>query len=84
MIPKKMVLTTLLKFVASAGSTTVINNIIRATTPKSLTVMNKVMVGVGEFFLSAMIGDAVSNYVEEQVKDFFKEEPKKEVELPKI
>ncbi len=76
----KVVTLTGIRFLTSAGVGEVVKNAIVATTPKSASIMSKVLVGVGGFAISAMIGDMVSDYVIKQIEDVIKPTP---IEEPK-
>lgn len=55
--------------IASAGAGTVVSNAIKATTPAELTKLNKVMIGVGSFAITGIVGAAASGYVEAMIDD---------------
>ena len=52
-----------IRVIASASVGTVVNNVVKATTPENLSMANKVMTQVGGFILGSMVSEAGANYV---------------------
>jgi hypothetical protein len=50
------------ELVAGFGGGLVIDNIVKVTTPGAIGVAEKVVIRIGGFFLSGMIGDATATY----------------------
>ncbi len=74
------------EIVVSVGVGAVVGNAIKASTPDSVTTLQKVMIGVGGFVLSGMVGDMATKYTSEtiddtveKVKKFRNVEPSEEV-----
>ena len=60
-----------IKFVAGAGVGAVVQNAIRATTPEDISIISKVLVGIGELIIVGLLSDKGANYVMEQIDDAF-------------
>lgn len=52
-----------IRMIARTSVGTVVNNVVKATTPENLSMANKVMTQVGGFILSSMVSEAGANYV---------------------
>lgn len=55
--------------IASASAGAVVGNAIKATTPIDIKTSGKVMVAIGGFVLTSMVGDFASKYTSEQIDD---------------
>lgn len=56
-------------FAASLGASAVIGNAIKATTPETLSTINKVGVVIGGVVVSGMVGTAASNFVRSEIDE---------------
>jgi hypothetical protein len=59
------------KCVIASGVGTVVRNAIRSTTPISLSVMDKVLVSIGEFTLGSAAGAIVADHVMKEIQEGF-------------
>jgi mannitol-specific phosphotransferase system IIBC component len=71
-------------FVASMSVGAVVSNVIVATTPKNLTTINRIAVGIGGFVLSSMVADAASEYVKNQIDEISNEFKKAKEDAIKV
>jgi len=75
----------IVSLVASIGVSKIVNNVIKATTPATIGVIEKVFIGVGGIVIDCAIANAVFTNVEagiDKVKNLIKKnQPKKEIEL---
>lgn len=55
--------------IASAGAGAVVSNAIKATTPADVTKFNKVMIGVGSFAITGLVGAAAAKHVEGMIDE---------------
>lgn len=53
--------------VVSAGAGAVVGNAIKASTPEDIKNLNKVLVAIGGFALTGMVGEMASKYTAEQI-----------------
>ena len=55
--------------IASAGAGAVVSNAIKATTPGDINKFNKVMIGVGSFAITGLVGAAAAKHVEGMIDE---------------
>lgn len=55
------------EIVVSIGVGAVVGNAIKASTPSTVTTLQKVMIGVGGFVLSGMVGDMATKYTSDSI-----------------
>lgn len=53
--------------VATAGVGTVVENIIKKTTPENVSRLNKVCIKIGSFVIGAMVSDQVEKYLDPKI-----------------
>lgn len=58
--------------VVSLGVSAIVGNIVRSTTPSSISTYKKVVIGVGGFMLTGMVNNAVKKYTVEYIDDLAK------------
>lgn len=56
-----------IELVAGFGGGLVIDNIVKITTPGTIGAVEKMVVRIGGFFISGMVGDMTANYAGRQV-----------------
>ena len=59
----------LTSFVVSAGVSTIVTNVVRATTPRNIGLLNKIAIGVGGLALSGLVADQAVKYVEKEIDE---------------
>ena len=57
------------KIIITVGTSNIVSNIVRCTTPIMIGPINRACIGVGCFVLGAMLGDKAVNYAEETFND---------------
>ena len=68
----------LVKFATSASVSTVVSNLIKMSTPKDLSLVNKGMVMIGSLVLTSLAGDAAANHVAKGIEKRFAPKPTNE------
>ena len=59
-------------FVVSAGTGTIVKNIIKSTTPDNLKIAKRVTVVIGGFVLSGMVGEMATKYTDKNIDGIVK------------
>jgi hypothetical protein len=72
---KREIVQGVVKFLSSAGTSAVVRNIVRATTPPGLSLVNKILVVIGEVAVTGVLSDLASDRVDAVFEDTF---PKKQ------
>lgn len=73
---------TVTQIAVSIGTSAVVTNAIKATTPATLSRGSKIAVAIGSVAVSSMIGDKVGKYVVEQIDDLRNQFKKTQIETP--
>lgn len=61
------IFTFVVESVASVGAGAVVGNVVKATTPETVSTAKRVAIGVGSFVLSNMVRDAASKYTKDGI-----------------
>ena len=58
---------TVVGLVTGVGAGTIVGNIVKATTPETVTRVGRITIVIGTFFVGGMVGDAAAKYATGQV-----------------